>query len=80
MYVGMCHACMGTVLHTVCMHYPTMFNKEDMYTMHIYHYLCLMWYGQITTITMACTMREVGAAHTLGYTIRPDANGIPHCH
>lgn len=64
---------------TPCMHYP-MSNKEDIYTMYIYHYLCLMWYGQISTITMACTMREVHAARTLGYTIRPDAHGIPHCY
>lgn len=65
----MCHACMGTVLHTLCMHYPNMFNKEDMHTMYIYHYLCLQWHGRITPAAYAATLREARIRTSMGYAL-----------
>jgi hypothetical protein len=44
--------------------------------MYTTHYLCLIWHGRINTITMACTMREIHVAHTMGYTI--DMKGHTH--
>lgn len=47
-------------------------HKEDTYTMHITHYLCLSWYGRITPVTMACTMRE--------YTMHLSMGTMPTMH
>lgn len=57
------------MLHTLCMHYHTMSNKEDTSTMYIYHYLCLQWHGRITPATMAATMREARLRTTYGMAL-----------
>ncbi len=36
--------------------------------MHTIH-LCYAWYGVVNPITMACTIRTINAAHTMGYTL-----------